>query len=171
MGVVFVPIYIRYIGIEAYGIIGFFVALQSLFTILDLGLSATLNRELARRSDAAGNADDTRDLVRTLEWICWPTGALIVFAVWAASGSLAEDWLRPVSLSVEKTADALFLLGLATALQWPVSFYTGGLGIAAADSAQCVGRRVFDNSFSRGALRIVAGCAYDRGVSLVAGRG
>jgi len=127
MNVVFVPIYIRYIGIEAYGIIGFFVALQSLFTILDLGLSATLNRELARRSDVAAIDDDTRDLVRTLEWICWPTGVLIVLLVWAASGTLAEHWLRPVSLSVEQAAEALLLLGLATALQWPVSFYTGGL--------------------------------------------
>jgi hypothetical protein len=48
-------------GFFSYGIIGFFVALQSLLTILDRGFSATLNRELARRPDAAAGADDTRD--------------------------------------------------------------------------------------------------------------
>jgi O-antigen/teichoic acid export membrane protein len=126
MGIAFVPVYIRYIGIEAYGVIGFFVALQSLFTILDLGLSAALNRELALRS-SGGAAAETRDLVRTLEWIYWPTGAVIAFVVWAMSGLLAEQWLHPVSLSVERTAAALMLLGLSLALQWPVSFYTGGL--------------------------------------------
>jgi O-antigen/teichoic acid export membrane protein len=40
---------------------------------------------------------------------------------------VAEYWLRPVTLSVQQTATALFLLGLSSALQWPVSFYTGGL--------------------------------------------
>lgn len=127
VSVIFVPIYLRYIGIEAYGIIGFFVALQSLFSILDLGLSATLNRELARRSEVSLSADDTRDLVRTLECIYWPTGALIAIVVWTASGLIAEHWLRTVSLSMEQARGALLLLGLATALQWPVSFYTGGL--------------------------------------------
>lgn len=127
MSVIFLPIYIRYIGIEAYGIIGFFAALQSLFFILDLGLSATVNRELARRSSTAVQADDTRDLVRTLEWIYWPTGALIAILVWAVAGLLAEHWLKLASLSVEQAATALRLLGIATALQWPVSFYAGGL--------------------------------------------
>ncbi len=127
MSVAFVPVYISYIGIEAYGVIGFFIALQSLFTILDLGISATLNRELARRSDVASTPDDTRDLVRTLEWIYWPTGVLIGITVWAVSAPLAQHWLRPVSLSLEAAAEALLLLGLSAALQWPVSFYTGGL--------------------------------------------
>jgi len=127
MNVIFLPVYIQYIGIEAFGIIGFFVALQAFFTILDMGLSASLNRELARRSSATLDPDSTRDLVRTLEWICWPTGVLIALVVWAASEPIAQHWLQPVSMSVEQTAGALLLLGLSTALQWPVSFYSGGL--------------------------------------------
>lgn len=127
MSLMFMPIYIRYIGIEAYGIVGFFVALQSLFSILDMGFTATLNRELARRSGATSNSNDTRDLIRTLEWICWPIGFLIAIVVWVISRPLAEHWLKPVSLSLDQAAFALLLLGLSMALQWPVSFYTGGL--------------------------------------------
>ena len=33
----FVPLYIRYLGIEAYGLIGFFATMQGLFSVLDLG--------------------------------------------------------------------------------------------------------------------------------------
>ncbi len=98
IGVVFLPIYIRYIGIEGFGVIGFFVALQSLFSILDLGLSATLTRELAVRSQT-NLAYETRDLVRTLEWIYWPMGGVIALAVWGGAQFLAEHWLRPVALS------------------------------------------------------------------------
>ncbi len=127
ISLIFVPVYIRYMGVEAYGIIGFFVILQSLFAILDMGFSATLNRELAARAGVAGAADKTRDLMRTLEWIFWPTGVLIALLVWLMSGPLAAHWLKPATLTVDQTASALFLLGLAAALLWPVSFYTGGL--------------------------------------------
>src|SRR5258708_11875863 len=43
-----IPIYVRLLGIEAYGLIGFFVALQATVQVLDLGVSATVTRELAK---------------------------------------------------------------------------------------------------------------------------
>ncbi len=44
MSLAFIPLYIKFLGIEAYGIIGFFTTLQAMFTLLDLGLGYTLNR-------------------------------------------------------------------------------------------------------------------------------
>ena len=48
MGFIFIPIYISYLGIESYGLIGLFIILQGLLSLLDMGLSPTLNREMAR---------------------------------------------------------------------------------------------------------------------------
>ena len=67
MGLVFVPLYIHFLGIEAYGLIGIFATLLALFGLLDMGLSGTLNREMARLAVREGNAQEMRDLVRTLE--------------------------------------------------------------------------------------------------------
>lgn len=125
MSVIFVPVYIRYIGIESYGIIGFFAALQSFYSILDMGLSATLNRELALRS--ANGADDIGDLVRTLEWLYMPFGALIALATWLASDLIAQHWLMPVTISTSTAVEAICLLGLLTAMQWPINFYLAGI--------------------------------------------
>ncbi len=50
MALAFVPLYIKFLGIEAYGLIGFFAMLQGAFQILDFGLSQTMNREMARYS-------------------------------------------------------------------------------------------------------------------------
>ena len=36
----FVPLYIKFIGIEAYGLIGFFSSLQIVLSLLDLGLGS-----------------------------------------------------------------------------------------------------------------------------------
>jgi O-antigen/teichoic acid export membrane protein len=126
MGLVFVPVYIHILGIEAYGLIGFFLSVQAFFFILDMGLSATLSRELARDTHAGADADDKRDLVRTLEWLYWPAAVVIAVGVFAISDPIAASWLEPVSLSVERTAHAIVLMGLAAALQWPSGFYSGG---------------------------------------------
>ena len=57
MGFVFVPVYISYLGIEAYGLIGLFATLQAWLSLLDLGLSPTLNREMARLRGGAHTAE------------------------------------------------------------------------------------------------------------------
>ena len=44
MSLAFVPVYIKYMGIEAYGLVGVFATLQALFSLLDFGLSTTMFR-------------------------------------------------------------------------------------------------------------------------------
>jgi O-antigen/teichoic acid export membrane protein len=75
MGLVFVPLYIRFMGIEAYGLVGVFAALLGVFALLDMGLSSMLNREMARLSAQKNKAQDMRDLLRTLEIPYWLVGA------------------------------------------------------------------------------------------------
>jgi O-antigen/teichoic acid export membrane protein len=125
----FVPLYVSYLGIEAYGLIGVFTSLLALFALLDLGLSTTLNRELAKLSaDAgAGAATQARDLVRTLETLYWPAALLIGAGVALAAPFIARDWVRVDRLEVATVQQAIILMGLTIALQWPASLYAGGL--------------------------------------------
>ena len=126
MGVVFIPVYIALLGIESYGLIGLFASLQAFYFILDMGLSATLNRELARYADSDVPPDQRRDLVRTLECVYWPIGLLIAGATWALSSPVATHWLQPVALTQARTSHAIALIGLSIAMQWPCSLYAGG---------------------------------------------
>src|SRR5574339_1055043 len=71
MGIAFLPLYIKFMGIESYGLVGLFATLQGVFALLDLGLTTTLNREIARYSASPEKSQDMRDLVRTLETISW----------------------------------------------------------------------------------------------------
>lgn len=127
MGLVFVPLYLYFLGIEAYGLIGFFATIQALFSILDLGLGATLNRELARASAHPEQAERTRDLVRTLEVVYWGIAVIICAMVIAIAPWIAHKWLNPEGLSSSVIEHAVLLIGLVTAFQWPISFYSGGL--------------------------------------------
>jgi len=43
-----IPVYIRYLGVEAYGLIGFYLTLTAVATVVDPGFGTTLTREFAR---------------------------------------------------------------------------------------------------------------------------
>src|SRR5579859_7037260 len=61
------PVYLRMLGAEAYGLVAFSATLIGLCSLLDLGLTMTINRELARTSAEPSAASEARTLVRTLE--------------------------------------------------------------------------------------------------------
>ncbi|MFN9916356.1 MAG: polysaccharide biosynthesis protein, partial [Pirellulaceae bacterium] len=48
MGILFLPLYIQLIGIEAYGLIGMIALVQIWLGLLDMGMGPMLNREMAR---------------------------------------------------------------------------------------------------------------------------
>jgi len=122
-----VPLYIRFLGVEAYGLIGFYLMLQAMLQVLDLGLSPTMNREMARYSVQPEKADEARDLVRTLELGYCLIGLMIGLALVTVSPWLGAHWIKASSIPMSSVRHALMLMGVLAAFQWPVSFYQGGL--------------------------------------------
>ena len=43
LGIILVPVYINFIGIEAYGLVGFSATLASVMGLLNLGFGSTMN--------------------------------------------------------------------------------------------------------------------------------
>lgn len=127
MGVVFIPLYIKLLGIESFGLVGLMLSIQMLSLLFDLGMGGALNRELARRIHDSSVTHTIGDLVRTFEWLVWPIALVIFGVVWIASDPLANHWLHPERLSRATTAHAIAIMGLAVALQWPSTFYANGL--------------------------------------------
>jgi len=127
MGLVFVPLYIHFLGIEAYGLIGIFATLLAIFGLLDMGLSNTLSREMARLSVQDGKAQEMRDLLRTLEIPYWAVGLLISVIVIVLSPFIAHRWVNAENLSPNTVQTAIMIMGLAVAFQWPIGLYSGGL--------------------------------------------
>jgi len=123
----FIPLYIRFMGIESYGLVGFYATIQGSITMLDMGLSTTLNRELATRSVQRDKAQETRDLVHTLELGYWAMAVLIGLTVLFLAPFFAHHWVQAGQLSTTTVQEAVTLMGLVITFQWPLSFYSGGL--------------------------------------------
>ena len=127
LSIVFVPVYLRYLSVEMYGIIGFFASIQAFLFLLDGGISPTLNREVARLSAFTDKAQELRDLSRTLEVLCWATGLIVCIIALTASPVAANYWLKSENLSTETIREALMIMSVTFAFQWAMGFYTGGM--------------------------------------------
>ncbi len=123
----FIPIYVRYLGIEAYGLIGIFVMLQTWLTLLDLGMKPTLAREMARFTSGAHDAKSIRDLLRSIEIVGIATGVAIALGIWAASGWLASNWVTAENLSREAVARAFAVMGAVAALRFIENIYVSSI--------------------------------------------
>jgi O-antigen/teichoic acid export membrane protein len=127
MGLAFIPLYINFMGVESYGLVGIFATLQAIFALLDMGLSTTLNREMARLSALPDKEQEMRNLVRSLEIIYWSIALFIGIVVIMAAPYIANKWIKTVQLSPQTIEQALRIMGCAMALQWPASLYYGGI--------------------------------------------
>ncbi len=126
VGLAVVPLYLKYLGIEAYGLIGFFATVQALLWILDLGLASTIIREVARCS-ASGHYREAGNLLHTLAIIYWSMGVAISLFLAVLSPLVSEYWLQSRRLPSETITHAVMLMGLIIACRWPVGLYQGAL--------------------------------------------
>ena len=127
MGFLFVPVYLKYLGAESYGLVGFWATLVGIFAVLDLGICATLNREMARLSVDPGSKTKMANLLYTLERINWGFAIVIGATVMSLAGPIARHWVNARELPIPIVQDALRLIGLMLILQWPYTLYSNGL--------------------------------------------
>lgn len=123
----FIPVYLRYLGVEAYGLVGVQASLLALLSLLDFGLSSAVTREFAALQVETAATAKQRDLLRTLEPVYWGMGLLAGAIVALLATPIARDWVNPGSLSTQIVTQAILLIGLTIAAQWPIALYNGGL--------------------------------------------
>lgn len=126
VGMLATPFYLHYLGIESYGLIGFFTTLLTLLQLLDLGLSPTMNREVARHA-VVGDAGGARHLLKSLELVYWTMALLLGVLLLLAASWIGRHWLQSTHLAAADVVHALMLMGLVIAVRWPVGLYMGTL--------------------------------------------
>lgn len=127
IGIVMVPVYVRYMGAEAYGLVGFFAMIQAWFQLLDMGLTPTMARETARFNGGALSASSLRHLLRGMEGIFIGVAVLGSAAMMAASGTIATSWLKVQQLPLNEVQTAISLMAAIVALRWVSGLYRSAI--------------------------------------------
>lgn len=123
ISIVLVPFYISYLGLEGYGLVGFFSMLVTLLGVFTKGLGSALQREFARRDQVQNLRSTTVRLLRTFEIMYWGFGALIGTVLFLFSGLVNGAWLNLTSISTETVRTCLFLISFSIAIAFPQSVY------------------------------------------------
>ena len=126
IGLLAIPFYLKYLGIEAYGLIGFFASFQVAISVLDLGFTPTINREFARGL-ASGSMDEAKELLYTLGIVYLLIGFAIAIVVFLFSPFLAMHWINSKQLDTYTLLHFIILMGLVIGFRLPIGLYLGAL--------------------------------------------
>jgi O-antigen/teichoic acid export membrane protein len=156
MGLAFIPVYVQYVGIEGYGMIGLFATAQGLLTILDLGTQPTLTREMARSTVGVHDARSLRDVLRTVEVIALAIMAVVTLTFWAAADWLATEWIDAQTLPTDMVARVFALMGVVGALRFAENVYISALIGLQRQVLQNVVTSIIATARAAGAVAILA---------------
>lgn len=126
VGIIFVPLYINYIGIEAYGVIGAFNGITTFLWLFDFGITTNINREMSKFYEQKDKRD-LLDVKKTLEIVCYGLSGLISLFLSGFIALLAFYWFNSDRFTPAYLFSVLAILAISLVLQFPIAFYTGGL--------------------------------------------
>lgn len=128
MALLFVPFYLHFMGAAGYGLIGFYVTLSALLSIMDGGLGATVTREAVTYPASAGSRrQHLADMLRTAEVLFLLVAAVLGIGLALLAPTFAGHWLHVPAAKYDDIRRGLVLAGVAIALQFPLAFHVGCL--------------------------------------------
>lgn len=127
IGIVMVPFYLKYLGVEAYGLVGFFAVVYSWLNLLKIGLTPAFSREVARFHGLEKNKKEFIQLLNSIEMIFFIFGVLIALMMFLSSEWLSNEWLNVEKLSIETVVYSISLMGVIVSLKWFSELYSAGV--------------------------------------------
>jgi len=121
------PLYLQYLGAESYGLVGFFMIMQNWLNLLDMGLSATLCRQVSFARGQIFGFKQFNNLLRSFEIIFIALAIIIALAVYFKSNWLAYKWIKAVLLNPESISYCISIMGIIIGLRFFSTLYRGGI--------------------------------------------
>lgn len=138
LSLLIVPVYLKFLGAEGYGLIGFYLLVSTLLSVLDVGFSATVNRELASSSESSRRG--LAGMIRTLERGFFAISLVIAIIVFVLAPQIATHWLNVHELSIGSAIWATRLMAGLLLMQFPIALYNGCLlGLQRHDALNAIG--------------------------------
>ncbi len=125
IGILMLPLFLTLLGRESYGLIGLFSSLQTVFLLLDLGLSQTIARETSCFSSGALPAKVFLQRYRAVLIAFLLIALLGGTLLFASAGWLANSWLHTEQMDVADAQYALQVIAAVVAMRWFSGIFRG----------------------------------------------
>lgn len=127
VGIIAIPLYIKLIGIESYGLIGVFASLQAIVSLFDFGLGPTIIREFGKSSNTPSDFQRLSDLAKACEVVYLVLATVICSLLLVATPWIVDSWININDLNPSHVKQALYIGVIALSVQWPATLYSSGL--------------------------------------------
>lgn len=152
---VLTPVYVQLLGIESYGLIGFYASWVAILGILDMGISATATREIAWLSARSDEKLKIPALLHSLELFYGGVIVLVGIGFMVGGWLLGPEWFHSATLTSELLRQTLLLMSISLIVHVPSGLYAAGL-IGMQRQAECAGLlALFGTLRSAGAVAVL----------------
>lgn len=127
VGIIILPIYLKLLGPEPYGLIAFYMTIQAWFSILDLGLTPAVARETARYKAGAVSKINFLTLIKVLHTISVFISIAGCLSIYFGADYLANKWLKINVEYIPTAKQSLEIISVAVALRWLSGFYRASI--------------------------------------------
>lgn len=129
VGIALIPVYLGYLGAEAFGLVGFYAAIQAWFGLLDAGMTPAVAREFSKFRAGSTSLEFCWRLLFGLEHVFLGLAVLLLSAGWFGSDWVAANWLNAQGLDLASVATCIVLMTALGGLRLISGLYQG-VGIA-----------------------------------------
>ncbi|MGJ7031899.1 oligosaccharide flippase family protein [Niabella hirudinis] len=127
LGIILLPIYIRYLGSESYGLVAFYATLAGTLTVLVNGLGSATAREISILHATGAGGRKMTSLLFSSEILHWLIALVFGVLILAFSNLISVHWLNARNISPSTLKYSIMLMGILFTLQVPASVYEGSL--------------------------------------------
>jgi len=123
ISIITLPKLITTVGSETYGLIGFFALMQSWLMLLDLGMSPTLTREIARYNGGVLHANNLLHFFKIMKKLFIGCAVFVIIAGLLGSDFIVTSWLKTKFIPHNILLRSVGLMSVILAVRWIASIY------------------------------------------------
>jgi len=119
----FIPIYIKLLGIESYGVISFYSVIMGIIVLADAGIASAIDREFAKNDTDEHKIGVLFFFEKIYITIC----IIIAIIIFFSSKQIAAHWLDSRNIPQNDLSNFISLIGIGVASQLMTIIYGGAL--------------------------------------------
>lgn len=127
IGIIITPLYLQYLGASAFGLVGFFTLMQAWMSLLDMGISPTLGRQVAFARGKENGFVSFKRLLRSFEMIFLALSLILFISTFILKDWIVGSWINIGDLNENDVRYCILVMGGLISIRLFSGLYRSGI--------------------------------------------